>query len=123
MKKIIIEFVCVCFALVALCVSKNYADSKSISVSNIESLTSPELLQRNFKSGTAWYPASGTISASSTFTAEPGYATKLSWKISVGASMTWNSYKCCLNGTDMDGCDFSLENSTCASFVIRNQHL
>lgn len=122
MKKLIIEFACVCFALVALYVSKNYTASKSISESNIESLTSPETLQRNFIRGDAWYPASGSITLTSTFTSNPGYVTRLGMSLSYGCSVSWNCYVCCLNGTDMDGCDFSKEDSKCSSIVVRAQH-
>ena len=35
---------------------------------------------------------------------------------------TWTSIVCCVNGTDMDGCNFNLEDSQCAQRVIRNSH-
>ena len=35
---------------------------------------------------------------------------------------SWTSIVCCVNGTDMDGCNFSVEDSQCAQRVIRNSH-
>lgn len=35
---------------------------------------------------------------------------------------SWTSIVCCVNGTDMDGCNFSLEDSQCAQRVTRNSH-
>ena len=31
-------------------------------------------------------------------------------------------FRCCVNGTDMDACDFSIEDSQCAQYEVRNAH-
>ena len=31
-------------------------------------------------------------------------------------------YRCCINGADMDACNFSKEDSQCAQYVVRNPH-
>ena len=31
-------------------------------------------------------------------------------------------FRCCVNGTDMDACDFSKEDPQCAQYEVRNAH-
>lgn len=63
---------------------------------------------KNFKKETVWY--NSEISGGATVSEKPGF-----W-----VSGTWKSMVCCVNGTDMDACNFNLEDSECASRVTRN---
>ncbi len=68
-------------------------------------------LSRNFKSRDVWFRSSSSAIIDIKLK-NPGF--------SFGTS--WNHIKCCLQGTDMDGCDFSLENSDCKRVVDRPAH-
>lgn len=93
-----------------------YQNSKMTDLmrANMEVLTQNEssnTLVRNFKSSDVWIVTSLTGQISIHFT-DPG--------IVFGATKT--RYKCCIQGTDMDGCDFSKENTECAQYIIRSAH-
>lgn len=62
----------------------------------------------NFRRAEQWYNSkiSGGISVSE----KPGF-----W-----VSGDWVSIMCCVNGTDMDACNFNIEDSECARRVERN---
>jgi hypothetical protein len=63
-------------------------------------------LCRNFKSSPCWYVSGG--------------------QATIGSTPWWaNNYTvitCCVNGADIDGCDFSMENKECEQKVTRNPH-
>ena len=63
---------------------------------------------KNFKKETVWY--NSEIAGGAAVNEKPGF-----W-----VSGTWKSMVCCVNGTDMDACNFNLEDSECASRVTRN---
>ncbi|GKG75597.1 hypothetical protein DXA15_13000 [Parabacteroides sp. AM58-2XD] len=88
-------------------------NSSSLMKKNLEALASGELgkgFYKNFKSATVWYNSdvSGGLAVSE--------------KPSVFVSGNWKSMICCVNGTDMDACNFLLENSECARRVVRNSY-
>lgn len=87
--------------------------SSSLMKQNLDALASGEPGEgfcKNFKSATVWYNA------------EVSGGAAVSEKPSVWVSGTWKSMKCCVNATDMDACNFLLEESECARRVVRNSH-
>ena len=92
----------------------NYYSMPELMRANLEALCNDgenNQLIRNFKSAEVWIltKISGEIEIS---------YTKPSWTF-MG---TYENIVCCVNGTDMGGCDFSLENPKCAQYVVRNAH-
>ena len=63
---------------------------------------------KNFKKEERWY--NSKISGGLSVSEKPGF-----W-----VSGDWVSMMCCVNGTDMDACNFELEDSECAKRVERN---
>ncbi len=66
---------------------------------------------RNFKSGDVWLVGNINMGISVHYT-----------KPSLNFGVNIERIKCCLNGTDMDACNFSLEDSKYAQYVTRNAH-
>ncbi len=56
----------------------------------------------NFSMQTVWYTSGGSVSLTEPF-------------ISLG----WSTMDCCVNSTDANACDFSKEDSNCASKITR----
>ena len=87
--------------------------SSSLIKQNLDALASGEPgdgFCKNFKSATVWYNSDVSGGAA------------VSEKPSIWVSGTWKSMICCVNATDMDACNFLLEESECARRVVRNSH-
>ena len=91
----------------------NYYSMPELMRANLEALSESENQYHipNFKSGNVWV------------------LTHLNGRVEVSyEAPSWTfigdeeKYKCCVNGTDMDACDFSKEDSQCAQYVVRNPH-
>ena len=125
MKKLFISLMSVAAAAVLFVISKNNQMLYSLGDNNVESLTykldSPnpnDDYWTNFKSTTVWYPASGTATAS--IGVNLSYWERLAISVTCGCSVTWNSHSCCVNGADIDACDFNDEETNwCPSHVTR----
>lgn len=118
MKKKITILCCVVLVASAAAVTghRMYLNSQMSDLmrANLEVLTQTEssnTMVRNFKSSDVWI-VTGLTGQISIHLTDPGFT--------FGGTKT--RYKCCIQGTDMDGCDFSKENAECAQYVIRPAH-
>ena len=91
----------------------NYYSMPELMRANLEALSQGENQTHisNFKSGDVWV------------------LTHLNGRVEVSyEAPSWafigdkEKYRCCINGADMDACDFSKEDSQCAQYVVRNPH-
>ena len=91
----------------------NYYSMPELMRANLEALSQGENQTHisNFKSGNVWVLThlNGRV--------EVSYEAP-SW-IFIGVK---EKYRCCINGVDMDACNFSKEDSQCAQYVVRNPH-
>ena len=91
----------------------NYYSMSPLMRANLEALSQGESQTHisNFKSGYVWVLThlNGRV--------EVSYEAP-SWTF-IGKK---NRFRCCVNGTDMDACDFSKEDSQCAQYEVRNAH-
>lgn len=86
--------------------------SNSGSNSNSNSnLTNNPNVKSNFQRSVIWYTGSASVGFSWTPT-----------KPEVNGKVTWKTAICCIEGTDMDHCDFSLESRICKMVVTRPAH-
>ena len=84
---------------------------KEIVNSNVESLADGEgELTRNYIRTPVWYNSS--VSAGLKIGTGPSW-----FELTFGG--TWTKYMCCCPGTNMDGCDFTLEDAKCKQLAIR----
>lgn len=91
----------------------NYYSMPELMRANLEALSQGENQTHisNFKSGDVWVLTS--LSGSITVSFE-----QPSWTF-IGKK---DRFRCCVNGTDMDTCDFSKEDPQCAQYEVRNAH-
>ena len=106
---------CVTFASYTVA-TKSQKDISNLTIQNLEALVQSTReggseYVRNFKSGDVWLVGNINMGISVHYT-----------KPSLNFGVNIEKIKCCLNGTDMDACNFSLEDSKCAQYVTRNAY-